>query len=52
MTTHVVGLSIEATSDGFIVDNSPPVNTASVVLNGRLGSLKLGTQVLLIRAYY
>ena len=45
----VVGLSIEATSDGFIVDNTPPVNTAGVVLNSRLGSLNLGTQVLLSR---
>ena len=40
-----VGLSSEATSDGFVVDTTPPVTSSQMALDSRLGTLKANSQV-------
>ncbi|KAK2161993.1 hypothetical protein NP493_1549g00025 [Ridgeia piscesae] len=39
------GLSSEVTSDGFVVDTTPPVTTSQMALDSRLGTLKANSQV-------
>lgn len=41
-----IGIYSEATSDGFVVDNTPPTMTKQVSHDSRRGTLKQNSQVL------
>ena len=51
MCTLDVGLSTESSSDGFVVDNTPPVTVTRIALDNRIGSLQSGTQVFYTKLY-